>query len=82
VDRVDVGGQIPVVDAEGTIQDGHWVPPADAAAPMSYALEPGQQRQVRRGLSSCEKHRIVRRQTISSRALNCLRMWSGFGRGV
>jgi hypothetical protein len=53
VDRVDVGGQIPVLDADGAIQDGLWVPPADAAAPMSYALELGQQRQVQIEMWRC-----------------------------
>ncbi len=47
VDRLDVGGQIPVVDADGAILDGLWAPPADAASHMSYALEPGRQRQVK-----------------------------------
>jgi hypothetical protein len=46
IDTINVAGQIPVVDAEGALQAGCWLPPSDAIAPFSYALEPLRQREV------------------------------------
>ena len=46
MDTIAVSGQIPVLDAEGQLQAGSWLPPSDAVAPFSYALEPIRKRQV------------------------------------
>lgn len=47
MDTINVAAQIPVLDADSSLQAGCWLPPSEAVAPFSFALEPHRQREVK-----------------------------------